>query len=97
MIAAGGVRVTACNTNMYRDSMARFRPDIQEGQITRNARARVIRNNESLHDSKISSLKRFTEDVREVATGFECGIGIDGFNDFEEGDIIEAYVKERVN
>ncbi len=70
---------------------------IQEGQITRNARARVIRNNESLHDSKISSLKRFTEDVREVATGFECGIGIDGFNDFEEGDIIEAYVKERVN
>ena len=70
---------------------------IQEGQITRNARARVIRHNNILHDSKISSLKRFTEDVREVSTGFECGIGIDGFNDFEEGDIIEAYVQERVN
>jgi translation initiation factor IF-2 len=42
-------------------------------------------------------LKRFTEDVREVGTGFECGIGVDGFDDFKEGDIIEAYVKERVN
>jgi len=70
---------------------------ILEGKITRNALARVIRNDKVLHESKISSLKRFTEDVREVATGFECGIGMDGFNDFQEGDIIEAYVKERVN
>jgi translation initiation factor IF-2 len=70
---------------------------IREGQITRNAMARVIRNNEILHESKIASLKRFTEDVREVATGFECGIGVEGFNDFQEGDAIEAYVKERVN
>ena len=70
---------------------------IQEGKITRNALARVIRNGQVLHESKISSLKRFTEDVREVATGFECGIGVDNFNDFQEGDIIEAYVKERVN
>ena len=44
----------------------------------------------------MASLKRFTEDVREVATGFECGIAVEGFNDFQEGDIIEAYVKERV-
>ncbi len=70
---------------------------ITDGQITRNAMARVIRNQEILHDSKISSLKRFQEDVREVATGFECGIGVDGFNNFEESDVIEAYVKERVN
>jgi translation initiation factor IF-2 len=70
---------------------------IQEGKITRNAIARVFRNNQLLHESKISSLKRFTEDVREVATGFECGIGVENFNDFQEGDIIEAYVKERVN
>ncbi|MBN1221046.1 MAG: translation initiation factor IF-2 [Anaerolineae bacterium] len=68
-----------------------------DGHITRNAMARVIRNNEVLHQSKISSLKRFTEDAREVNTGFECGIGVDGFENFQPGDIIEAYVKERVN
>ena len=71
---------------------------IRDGQITRNALARVIRNQEILHDeSKISSLKRFQEDVKEVATGFECGISVEGFNDFRENDIIEAYVKERIN
>ena len=70
---------------------------VLEGQITRNAKARVIRNDEILHESQIGSLKRFTEDVREVATGFECGIGVEGFNNFQEGDIIEAYVKEQVS
>ncbi|MBE7474513.1 MAG: translation initiation factor IF-2 [Anaerolineae bacterium] len=70
---------------------------VVEGHITRNALARVLRQNKVLHESKISSLKRFTEDAREVATGFECGIGVDGFDDFREGDIIEAYVKERIN
>jgi translation initiation factor IF-2 len=71
---------------------------IRDGQITRNALARVIRNEKILHDNgKISSLKRFQEDVREVATGFECGIGVEGFNNFEEGDVIEAFVKERIN
>jgi translation initiation factor IF-2 len=68
-----------------------------EGQIQRNALARVLRNNQVIHESRFSSLKRFTDDVREVATGFECGIGVDNFNDLKEGDIIEAYVKERVN
>lgn len=68
-----------------------------EGHITRNALARVLRQTKVLHESKLSSLKRFTEDAREVATGFECGIGIDGFDDFREGDIIEAYIKERIN
>ncbi len=70
---------------------------VQEGQITRNAMARVIRGNEVLHESKIGSLRRFTEDVREVATGFECGLDVEGFNNYQEGDIIEAYVKERIN
>ncbi len=45
----------------------------------------------------VSSLKRFEEDVREVRTGFECGIGLDGFHDIQEGDRIEFYVRERVN
>lgn len=70
---------------------------VLDGHITRNALARVLRQQKTLADSKISSLKRFTEDAREVAAGFECGIGIDGFDDFLVGDIIEAYVKERVN
>ncbi|MCB0210425.1 MAG: translation initiation factor IF-2 [Anaerolineae bacterium] len=70
---------------------------ILEGHVTRNSFIRVRRGSAVLHEGKISSLKRFTEDVREVATGYECGIGVDGFNDFEERDILEAYVKERVN
>lgn len=70
---------------------------VREGQITRNALARVYRNQQAIHDSRIASLKRFTEDVREVATGYECGIGVEKFDDFKEGDVIEAYVKERVN
>jgi len=70
---------------------------VQEGRITRNALVRVVRNKQVLHDGKLSSLKRFTEDVREVGTGYECGIGVDKFNQFQEGDILEAYIKERVN
>jgi translation initiation factor IF-2 len=70
---------------------------IVDGQITRNALARVFRNNKMIHESKISSLRRFTEDVREVASGYECGIGVEGFDDFKEGDVIEAFVKERIN
>ncbi|HXV97958.1 MAG TPA: translation initiation factor IF-2 [Anaerolineae bacterium] len=70
---------------------------IVDGHITRNALVRVLRQSKVLHEGKISSLKRFTEDVREVATGFECGIGVEGFNDFQENDIIEAFVKERIN
>lgn len=70
---------------------------VQEGQISRNALAHVIRGQEIIHESKIGSLKRFTEDVREVATGYECGIDIEGFNSYQEGDVIEAFVKERIN
>ncbi|MEM7348384.1 MAG: translation initiation factor IF-2, partial [Chloroflexota bacterium] len=70
---------------------------VTEGQILRNALARVRRGNEVLHEIKFSSLKRFTDDVREVTNGFECGIGVENFSGFKEGDIIEAYVKERVN
>jgi translation initiation factor IF-2 len=70
---------------------------VLDGQIARNALAKVRRGKEILHEGKFSSLKRFTEDVREVSSGYECGIGVEGFNDFEEGDIIEAYVKERIN
>lgn len=70
---------------------------VLDGQIARNALARVVRSGKTLHEAKFSSLKRFTDDVREVNAGFECGIGVDGFDDFKEGDIIEAYIKERIN
>jgi translation initiation factor IF-2 len=70
---------------------------VLDGQVTRNALARIRRNGDEVYDGKISSLKRFTEDVREVAAGYECGIGLEAFNDFQEGDIIEFYKKERVS
>lgn len=71
---------------------------ILEGVARRNAKARVVRQGQVLAENvAVSSLKRFEEDVREVRTGFECGIGLDGFHDFEEGDRIEFYIRERVN
>jgi translation initiation factor IF-2 len=70
---------------------------VLEGRILRNSRARVIRNRETIWDGELDTLRRFQEDVREVATGFECGISLDGFSNLEEGDIIESYTMERVS
>ncbi len=71
---------------------------VLEGTIQRRSKARVVRNGRVLVENVgVSSLKRFEEDVREVRTGFECGIGLDGFQDYQEGDRIEFYVRERVN
>src|SRR5665647_3550595 len=64
---------------------------VTHGVITRNASVRVLRSDVVVHDGKIGSLKRFAEDAREVAEGFECGILLDGFNDLKEGDVLEAY------
>jgi translation initiation factor IF-2 len=61
------------------------------GTIVRNARARVVRDGVVVYDGRIGSLRRFKDDVREVAEGFECGIGIENFNDVKEGDLIEVY------
>jgi translation initiation factor IF-2 len=63
---------------------------VTDGRISRNATVRVLRNGKLLHQGTISSLKHFKDDVREMAAGFECGIGVDGFNDFQVGDTIEA-------
>ncbi len=68
---------------------------VTDGKVTRGSLAKVIRNGEEIHESSISSLKRFKDDAKEIATGFECGIGIVGFSDLEEGDIIESYKKEQ--
>jgi translation initiation factor IF-2 len=69
---------------------------VTDGQVTRNALARISRNGELVYDGRVSSLKRFTEDVKEVSTDFECGVGLEDFEEFLEGDIIEFYRKERV-
>ncbi|HZU13040.1 MAG TPA: translation initiation factor IF-2 [Chloroflexota bacterium] len=69
---------------------------VTDGDIRRNAEARVLRGGELVTNGRISSLKRFKEDAREVSAGYECGIVIDGFNDFQEGDVIEAFGQRRV-
>jgi len=70
---------------------------VKEGKLRRDALARVIRKGESIHESRINSLRRFKEDVKEIATGFECGIKIEGFTDFQVGDIIQSYRQEIVS
>jgi len=67
---------------------------VAEGQMRRNASVRLLRGGVQITEGRISSLKRFKDDVREVQTGFECGIGIEGYNDVKIGDVIEAFVVE---
>jgi translation initiation factor IF-2 len=67
-----------------------------DGMAARNSWVRVLRNGEELFDGQLDSLKRFREDVQEVRSGFECGIGVSGFDDFKEGDVLEFYREERV-
>lgn len=69
---------------------------VREGRIWRDGRAKISRGNKVLCESRISSLKRFKEDVTEVNAGFECGVGMENFGDFSVGDIIELYQKEKV-
>ncbi len=69
---------------------------VTSGKITRNAKARVVRDSAVVFDGEIEGLRRFKDDVREVAEGFECGIQIARFQDLKEGDVIEAYALERV-
>ncbi|MEL5864727.1 translation initiation factor IF-2 [Clostridium cochlearium] len=69
---------------------------VQSGKITRNSNVRIIREGIVIFESELSSLKRFKDDVKEVASGYECGIMIEKFNDIKEGDVIEAYTMEAV-
>jgi len=70
---------------------------VKEGRLRRDSLARVIRKGESIHESRINSIRRFKEDVKEIATGFECGIKIEGLADFQVGDIIQSYRQEIVS
>lgn len=69
---------------------------VTDGKINRNSFIRLLRNGIVIHEGKIGSLKRFQDDVKEVAQGYECGIGIEGYNDLKEGDEFEVYVIEEI-
>jgi translation initiation factor IF-2 len=69
---------------------------VTDGKITRSAKARVIRNGVVVYEGGIDTLKRFKDDTKEVAQGYECGITLDNYNDIKEGDVIEAFVMEEI-
>lgn len=69
---------------------------VTDGKIQRNSLVRVVRDGIVIHEGELGSLKRFKDDVKEVANGYECGVSIDKFNDIKEGDVIEAYVMEQI-
>jgi len=69
---------------------------VQDGKITRNAQIRIVRDGVVIFEDKISSLKRFKDDAREVAQGYECGVGLEKYNDIKEGDILEAFIMEEI-
>jgi translation initiation factor IF-2 len=69
---------------------------VLDGKIQRSNLARLIRDGKIVYEGKISSLRRFKDDAKEVQQGFECGIGIENFNDVKVGDVIETFVKEEV-
>ncbi len=69
---------------------------VTDGKITRNGQIRLVRNGIVVHEGSIDSLKRFKDDAKEVADGFECGIGIENFNDIKEADIIECFIMEEI-
>ncbi|WP_456342817.1 translation initiation factor IF-2 [Thermovibrio sp.] len=69
---------------------------VRDGVIRRNANVRLVRDGVVIYDGKIASLKRFKEDVREVQAGYECGVGLENFNDIKVGDVIECYTIEKV-
>ncbi|MCI9587275.1 MAG: translation initiation factor IF-2 [Oscillospiraceae bacterium] len=69
---------------------------VQDGKIQRGCQVRIVRDGIVIHEGELSSLQRFKDAVREVASGYECGIGIEKFNDIKEGDIIECFVMEQI-
>ena len=69
---------------------------VTDGRVLRGASARIMRNGQIIHDGPISSLRHFKDDVREIAAGLECGISLSGFDDFQDGDVLEIHQQERV-
>jgi translation initiation factor IF-2 len=69
---------------------------VLDGELRRNSRLRVLRNNQVVAEGEVGSLKHLQEDVHEVRQGFECGISLKGFSDYQIGDILEGYILEKV-
>ena len=69
---------------------------VQDGKIVRNCKVRLLRDNVVIHEGELASLKRFKDDVKEVNSGYECGMSFEKYNDIKEGDQIEAFVMEEV-
>ena len=69
---------------------------VLDGKIQRNAKARLLRDNVVITETKIDSLRRFKDDAKEVAAGYECGVGLENYNDVKEGDVIECFLMEEV-
>ena len=69
---------------------------VLDGKIERNAKVRLLRDNIVIHEGQLASLKRFKDDVKEVATGYECGMSLEKFNDIKEGDQLEVYIMEEI-
>ena len=69
---------------------------VVDGKVTRNAKVRVLRDGVVIYTWQMGSLKRFKDDAKEVASGYECGIGIENLNDIKIGDVIEAFIMEEV-
>ena len=70
---------------------------VTDGKVVRNEQIRLVRDGIVIHEGKISSLKRFKDDAREVTQGYECGIGIENYNDIKEGDVIECFTMEEID
>ena len=69
---------------------------VLDGKIVRSAKIRVVRDGIVVAEDEIDSLRRFKDDVREVASGYECGVGLEKFNDIKVGDVLEAFIMEQV-
>ncbi|MNL47373.1 Translation initiation factor IF-2 [compost metagenome] len=69
---------------------------VVDGKVQRNNQIRLVRDGKIVYEGKISSLKRFKDDAKEVASGYECGISIENYNDIKVGDVMEAFVKKEV-
>jgi len=69
---------------------------VQDGKVARNHQARLLRNSIVVWEGKVRSLRRFKDDVKEVEKGYECGIGLEGYDDLKLGDIIETFITEEI-
>ena len=70
---------------------------VVDGKVSRSNKARVIRDGIVIHEGELASLRRFKDDVKEVASGYECGMQVEKFNDIKVGDVIECFVMEQIN